>query len=258
MTDEVRQEEPQTSVERQVPRPRWYRKLRTSDVIATLALLISIPAAADLIVRWFAKPEITIYPPYKLEVRADLVLLAEPSVPNTREFSPANSYQRAFFVVAPVSYFRTGRGDLLVGTERISLTLDGTELKWILVGTYETEIVPAETRHWWLGEIKPWLPVILTGDAVRSKEVVFGTEDGCAEHCRFSTFVEALAARPGATLTARLEAVTHLGTSYVAQCVLRADDLAPAEGLNADQRRFYLRSGRCSSLGSAPSNRQAS
>lgn len=238
----------------------WFRSLlaglSAGDKIAILALVIALPATIDWLARQFAAPKLEIVPPAYVEFRSDVPVQAERDdgvllahADRERAIDAFASGARLLHSVVPVTFRNDGfdGSELSVREERLVLvSMDDPSRKFEFVAVFNTEIVPADSTHWWWGNIKPWLPVVLDGGESRSSEVVFRATE-CVSSCSWGVFLRTLQAE-GSIYRATLEVEALTGeTFYSSACIV---DFGRAFASNnaepPDRKRFYRRDVECS------------
>ena len=180
----------------------WLVSLSASDRIAILALIVALPATVDLLIRHFSAPALEIVPPAYVEFRADMPAQAKlndgislAAHPNgERAIDAAASASRHLHAVIPITFRNDGyEGSVLsVRQERLVIYSPSDEKqRFLFDSVFNTEIVPADSTHWWWGNIRPWLPAVLDGGESRSSEVVLRARQ-CASECGWTSFLEFL------------------------------------------------------------------
>lgn len=233
----------------------WVASFSASDKIAILALIIAIPATMDLLARWFSAPSLEIIPPSYVEFRANIpsqakrndgVLLAHPD--GDRAIDANKSMAQHLHAVIPVTFRNTGYegSELSILEERLIVrsTTDKTK-EFVFTAVFNTEIVPADSAHWWWGNVRPWLPVVMDGSESRSSEVILRAQS-CPSDCRWETFLQNLKDQPE-TFDVTLEIKLLTDEVYSsAKCALNPTAvLASNDDQQPDRKRFYRRDGKC-------------
>lgn len=231
-------------------------RLSASDKIAALALVVALPATIDLLARQIAAPNLEIVPPAYVEFRADIpvqarrgdgVLLAHTD--RERAIDAAASDTQQLHVVIPVTFRNDGYegSELTVREERLVLvSLENERRRFEFVGVFDTEIVPADSTHWWWGNIKSWLPVVLDGGQSRSSEVIFRAET-CVSSCNWGEFLATLQA-DSSNYRVQLEVETMNGDIFRSSGCLVDFGRVFASNSTVDSNRkgFYRRDAVCS------------
>lgn len=225
-------------------RNSWAR----SDKIAALALLLTIPGFIVYIVSMFNTWSLQIAPLTAIELRSGepILVSVETDGKSQIEVNLAKTTETKTYMIIPVVYLNEGdRGDVVsIVREAVTLKNNTYGLTYEFEAKYDTDVVPAESRNAWFGDVKAWLPTVLEGGQLRRSEVVMECK---SENCKWSEFIAEFLDKPGEwTATLSLTVPNH-GIEGPKPCTL---DLSKARleanaTLNPTHRKWYRRSVYC-------------
>lgn len=233
----------------------WLGSLTAGDKIALLALLVALPATADLLVRKFSAPALIIVPPGYVEFRADTPAQVKRGdgarlahINGERAVDAAASESHHLHAVIPITFRNDGYegSELSVRKERLVIYLPGDpKQRFVFEAEFNTEIVPADSAHWWWGNVKPWLPAVLDGGESRSSEVVLRARQ-CGSVCSWTSFLEFLNAKRSVYQVV-LEIEVLGGEVFQSPvCNIDLGDVFESNNdASTDRKRFYRRDAEC-------------
>ena len=214
-----------------------------SDKIALLALLLAIPPTLDLLVRSFSTGSILVTAPRHIDFRASVVPVMKngkwKTINGEREIKPEISMSSTVNAITTLTYQNTAIGDAhkIIHTETLEI-LDGERVIYAFSAWKNTQLVPAHSRHWWWGDIQPWLPVILGGGEWRNGQVIMGAKLCPSDDCSWRTFVEF--SKNAGQLFARVSVEDSKGKlSSSDLCTLRLKEIPSKLGKELKRKNAY-------------------
>lgn len=232
------------------------RSLTAGDRIAFIALIVALPAAVDLLIRQFSAPVLEIVPPNYVEFRANIPVQAKLDdgvsllvhSNNERVIDADASASRHLHAVIPITFRNDGHeGSVLsVRQERLVIySSSDPKERFLFDAEFDTEIVPADSTHWWWGNIRPWLPAVLDGGESRSSEVILQARQ-CASGCGWISFLKFLESNQSIYRVVLEIEVLNGDVFRSSACKIDLGSVFKSNhAAKSDRKRFYRRSAEC-------------
>ena len=229
------------------------------DWIALAALVVAAPPFVDWVIRMTEKADLYMIPPDVVELRGVPWYDESPTEPERRIIFPDKTRDTLVFVVAPVSYSNTGNhlDAFIVEKEILKIYTGSGDVVFEGEAFYDTVILNAETRHWWLGDIETWLPFALLGGEIRSSQVVFAPTISCQD-CTVGAMFDRLTSDKNGIYKVNIEVTARAHGEHqpmiftTKTCELSVDELLSFENATPDHRRYYRRQASCNLRAETP------
>ena len=219
-------------------------------------MVVALPASIDLLIRNFATSSLIIIPPGYVEFRSNTPVQIKNDQGDRlnhrggqRAINAKASAGQHLHAVVPVTFRNDGfeGSELSVRVERLILVSQKyPQKRFQFDAVFNTEIVPADSTHWWWGNVKPWLPTVLDGGESRSSEVIFKAKGCASEGCRWSDFLKFLhLEKESYDVIVEVELLNgDIFKSDPCELVM-SSVLASNANADTDRKRYYRRSAAC-------------